>query len=177
MLRRRFDAQVSQMTKLEPQLTHLNAAGDARMVDVSQKEDSDRRAVATSSVVMHERTLRAILEGDVPKGDVLAVARIEGIQAAKQCANLIPLCHPLALSSVEVAIRPDADLPGLVIEAICKTCGKTGVEMESLTAAAVAALAVYDMCKAIDPMMIIKSTRLESKEGGKSGEWGRDESC
>ena len=165
------------MTKLEPQLTHLNAAGDARMVDVSQKEDSNRRAVATSSVVMNEHTLQAILEGDVPKGDVLAVARIAGIQAAKQCSNLIPLCHPLALSSVEVAICPDADLPGLVIEAICKTCGKTGVEMEALTAASVAALAVYDMCKAIDPMMIIERTRLESKAGGKSGEWDRGESC
>jgi cyclic pyranopterin phosphate synthase len=165
------------MKRLESQLTHLNAAGDARMVDVSQKEDSNRRAVATSSVVMNGQTLQAIVEGDVPKGDVLAVARIAGIQAAKQCANLIPLCHPLALSSVEIAIRPEADLPGLVIEATCKTCGKTGVEMEALTAASVAALAVYDMCKAIDPMMIIQRTRLESKEGGKSGEWGRGEAC
>jgi len=165
------------MKRLESQLTHLNAAGDARMVDVSQKEDSNRRAVATSSVVMNGQTLQAIVEGDVPKGDVLAVARIAGIQAAKQCANLIPLCHPLALSSVEIAIRPEADLPGLVIEATCKTCGKTGVEMEALTAASVAALAVHDMCKAIDPMMIIQRTRLESKAGGKSGEWDRGESC
>ena len=119
-------------------------------------------------------TLAAITDGAVPKGDVMAVARIAGIQAAKKCAELIPLCHPLPLSSVTIDLTPDAALPGVYIEVTCKVTGQTGVEMEALTAASVAALTLYDMCKAIDRGMTIEKTQLVHKAGGASGEWQRE---
>ncbi len=155
----------------EKQLTHLNANGDARMVDVSGKNVTTRIAVAESRVEMTPETLELIESGGHKKGDVFAVARIAGIQAAKKCADLIPLCHPLALSSVEVEFDSDRQGSAVVIRATCKLDGKTGVEMEALTAASVAALTIYDMCKAVDKGMTIASTRLLSKTGGKSGDW------
>ena len=154
--------------------SHLNASGDANMVDVAAKPDSTRVAVAAACVDMAPETLSAIIEGDVPKGDVLAVARVAGIQAAKRCAELIPLCHPLSLSRVEVRFSTGA-ANRLNIEAEAKVTGKTGVEMEALTAVSVAALTVYDMCKAADRGMVIRETRLVSKTGGKSGTWERGE--
>lgn len=147
------------------------------MVDVGSKPDSERSATATSAIVMREATLATILSGDIPKGDVFGVARIAGIQAAKQCSNLLPLCHPLALSAIEITLTPDESLPGVVISATCKVVGKTGVEMEALTAASVSALTIYDMCKGIDRSMTIQNTRLESKLGGKSGDWHREAAC
>ena len=147
------------------------------MVDVGSKPDSERIATATSAIVMRGDTLATILSGDIPKGDVFGVARIAGIQAAKQCSNLLPLCHPLALSAIEITLTPDESLPGVVISATCKVVGKTGVEMEALTAASVSALTIYDMCKGIDRSMTIQNTRLESKLGGKSGDWHREAAC
>ena len=158
-------------------LTHLDEQGNARMVDVGSKPDSERIATATSAIVMRGETLTTILSGDIPKGDVFSVARIAGIQAAKQCSNLLPLCHPLALSGIEITLTPDESLPGVVISATCKVVGKTGVEMEALTAASVSALTIYDMCKGIDRSMTIQNTRLESKLGGKSGDWHREAAC
>ena len=158
-------------------LTHLDEKGNARMVDVGSKPDSERIATATSAIVMRGETLATILSGDIPKGDVFGVARIPGIQAAKQCSNLLPLCHPLALSAIEITLTPDESLPGVVISATCKVVGKTGVEMEALTAASVSALTIYDMCKGIDRSMTIQNTRLESKLGGKSGDWHREAAC
>ena len=158
-------------------LTHLDEQGNARMVDVGSKSDSERVATATSAIVMRGETLATILSGDIPKGDVFGVARIAGIQAAKQCSNLLPLCHPLALSAIEIILTPDESLPGVVISATCKVVGKTGVEMEALTAASVSALTIYDMCKGIDRSMTIQNTRLELKLGGKSGDWHREAAC
>ena len=155
-------------------LTHLDDAGRAHIVDVSEKAVTAREATARSCVRMQPATLNAIVGGDVPKGDVLAVARIAGIQAAKKCSDLIPLCHPLPLSSVKVDLVPDEHLPGVRIEASCKVTGQTGVEMEALTAASVAALTLYDMCKAMDRGMSIESTQLTHKSGGVSGEWQRE---
>ena len=155
-------------------LTHLDDAGRAHIVDVSEKAVTAREAAARSFVRMQPATLNAIVGGDVPKGDVLAVARIAGIQAAKKCSELIPLCHPLPLSSVKVDLVPDEHLPGVRIEASCKVTGQTGVEMEALTAASVAALTLYDMCKAMDRGMSIESTQLTHKSGGVSGEWQRE---
>jgi cyclic pyranopterin phosphate synthase len=152
-------------------LTHLNARGEAHMVDVGEKADSGRRAVAEALVHMRPETLARIVEGRMPKGDVLATARVAGIMAAKKCPELIPLCHPLPLSGVEVDIAPLADGDGLRITAVCRVTGKTGVEMEALTAASVAALTVYDMCKAVEKGMRIAEIRLLEKEGGKSGRW------
>jgi len=156
------------------QLTHLNAQGEARMVDVSDKNITQRTATATASVTMHADTLNMIIEGGHPKGDVLATARIAGIMAAKRTPELIPLCHPLMLSKVEVDLQPDTQLPGIRIRATCKLAGQTGVEMEALTAASVAALTVYDMCKAVDKRMVIGNTYVEEKTGGKSGDWTFD---
>jgi cyclic pyranopterin monophosphate synthase len=153
-------------------LTHLNESGEANMVDVSAKADSHRVAIASGRVRMAPDTLREIIEGGVPKGDVLAVARIAGIQGAKRCADLIPLCHPLPLDKVGVTFEAiGADC--LEIRAECRVTGRTGVEMEALTAVSVAALTVYDMCKALDKGMVIEAVRLERKEGGKSGTWTR----
>jgi len=150
-------------------LTHLDADGRARMVDVSDKESTTRMATARGSVLMQPETLALIQSGGVPKGDVLAVARIAGIMAAKKTADLIPLCHPLALTSVTVELTPDPSRNAVDIAATCKLTGKTGVEMEALTAVSVAALTVYDMCKAVDRGMRIGDIRLTHKSGGKSG--------
>lgn len=156
------------MTKL----SHLNQRGEAHMVDISEKPDTSRSATACAEIYLPEAVLGAIKDQNVPKGDLLATARIAGIQAAKKCSELIPLCHPLPLSkiSVEFELVDDA----MKIIAICKTTGKTGVEMEALTAASVAALTVYDMCKGIDKGMVIRETRLLEKSGGKSGHWKAD---
>ena len=152
-------------------LTHLDAQGRARMVDVTDKEITRREAVAEAFVVMQPATLRLIIEGGHSKGDVLAVARIAGIQAAKKCADLIPLCHPLPLSSVVVECEPDPGHDRVVVRATCKLAGRTGVEMEALTAASIAALTIYDMCKAVDRAMEIRQVRLLEKRGGKSGDY------
>lgn len=154
-------------------LTHLDAKGRARMVDVSAKPETERVAVATAQVKMLPATLRAIRTSQVKKGDVLAAARLAGIMAAKRTHELIPLCHPLALSSVAVALEPDAKRSVVDITATCKLVGRTGVEMEALTAASVAALTVYDMCKAIDRGMTIRGIKLAYKAGGKSGTYGK----
>ena len=150
-------------------LTHLNTKGEAHMVDVSDKADTARTAIAQSLVELTPAIVAAITDDNLPKGDLYATARIAGIQAAKKCSDLIPLCHPLPLSKITV----DIELQGnsLVITALCKTTGKTGVEMEALTAASVAALTVYDMCKGLDKGMIIRETKLLKKSGGKSGDW------
>lgn len=152
-------------------LTHLNDAGQAQMVDVTEKAVTQREASAESVVTMLPETLRLIVEGGHKKGDVFAVARIAGVQAAKKCSDLIPLCHPLLLSSIKVELEADEANSRVVIRATCKLAGQTGVEMEALTAASVAALTIYDMCKAVDRGMVIGSVRLLEKLGGKSGHW------
>ena len=162
------------MPESSDRLTHLDDAGRAHIVDVSEKAVTAREATARACVRMQAKTLEAIVGGNTPKGDVLAVARIAGIQAAKKCSELIPLCHPLPLSSVKIDLVPDEDLPGVQIEATCKVTGQTGVEMESLTAASIAALTLYDMCKAMDRGMTIENTQLTRKSGGVSGEWQRE---
>jgi len=150
-------------------LTHFDAAGRARMVDVGDKAETDRRAVAVGRVLMQRETGQRIAEGQIGKGDVLAVARLAGIMAAKRTSDLIPLCHPLPLTAVNLDLRLSDDMEAVEIEAECKTTGKTGVEMEALTAVSVAALTVYDMAKAIDRGMRIEGVRLAYKSGGKSG--------
>ncbi len=154
----------------EPALTHLDAQGQARMVDVGAKADTQREAVARGRIVMQPATLALIQKGDLPKGDVLATARLAGIMAAKRTAELIPLCHPLSLTDIQVALAPDPAESAISIEATVRSTGKTGVEMEALTAVAVAALTVYDMAKAVDRGMRIQDIRLVRKRGGKSGE-------
>ena len=156
-----------------PQLTHLNAQGEASMVDVSAKPQTQREARAEGKVRMAAATLRAILDGGAAKGDVLAVARVAGIQAAKRTSELIPLCHPLPLAKVAVEFRAEGNR-ALAIDARCKVTGRTGVEMEALTAVSVAALTVYDMCKAMDRGIVIDSVRLLEKSGGASGSWQRE---
>jgi len=153
-------------------MSHLDDAGRARMVDVTDKPSSARVAVAQASLTMAPATLSEILGGGVPKGDVLAVARVAGIQAAKQCSLLIPLCHPLALSRVSVDFTPH-EPDRLVVRVECAATGPTGVEMEALTGAAIAALTVYDMCKAIDRGMTVEQVALVHKSGGRSGVWER----
>ena len=152
-------------------LTHLNKKGDAQMVDVSDKQITVRQAIAQSTVNMKKETLDLILSGTHKKGDVLAVARVAGIQAAKKCWDLIPLCHPLMLSKVTIDMNPNTENSSIEIRALVKLEGKTGVEMEALTAVSVAALTVYDMCKGVDRGMIISNTKLVEKTGGKSGSW------
>jgi indole-3-glycerol phosphate synthase len=154
-----------------PEFSHLDAQGRARMVDVSEKEETDRIAVASARVVMRPQTLECIRAGDVAKGDVLAVARLAGIMAAKRTAELIPLCHPLALTSVEVDLACVPERSAVEITATCRLRGRTGVEMEALTAASIAALTIYDMCKAVDRGMTVTDLRLLRKSGGKSGDW------
>ena len=156
-----------------PELTHLDERGQARMVDVTAKSVTSRTATAEALVVMQPETLRLIADGGHRKGDVLATARIAGIQAAKRCADLIPLCHPLMLTKVAVDITEDASLPGLRVAATAKLTGKTGVEMEALTAVSVACLTIYDMAKAADKGMEIGGIRLIEKTGGKSGAYRR----
>ena len=154
--------------------THLDENGRARMVDVGAKEVTAREAAATASVTMSPATLKRIREGGVAKGDVLAVARLAGIMAAKRVPDLIPLCHPLALTAVEVALDCDEARHAVDIRATCRVTARTGVGMEALTAASVAALTVYDMCKAMDRAMVIGEVRLVYKSGGKSGTFRAD---
>ena len=151
------------------ELTHLDSSGKARMVDVGAKDHTQREATATGAVRMKPETLKLITEGKMPKGDVLAVARIAGIMAAKKTPELIPLCHPIALSSVHVDLEPDESGSKVNITATASTVGPTGVEMEALTAVSTAALALYDMCKAVDKEMEITSIVLQEKKGGRSG--------
>ncbi len=155
-------------------LTHFDAEGRAVMVDVSDKADTDRTATARASVVMQPETLRVIVAGEAKKGDVLGTARLAGIMAAKRTADLIPLCHPLPLAAVTLDLEPSSSGDGVDIAATVRTTGRTGVEMEALMAASVAALTVYDMCKAIDRGMRIDGLRVVHKAGGKSGEFRQD---
>ena len=150
-------------------LTHFDAKGDAHMVDVSAKDETARAAVAEGTVRMAAGTLEHVTEGTAKKGDVLAVARLAGIMGAKRTADLVPLCHPLPVSKVALELWADPELPGVRIRAEVRTTGRTGVEMEALTAVSVAALTVYDMLKAVEKGMVITDTRLVMKEGGKSG--------
>ena len=152
-------------------LTHINENGDAQMVDVSDKNNTAREAKAGAVVLMKAETLALIVSGSHKKGDVLAVARVAGIQAAKKCWELIPLCHPLMLSKVSIELTPNQEKSCIEIIATAKVNGKTGVEMEALTAASVAALTIYDMCKAVDRFMRIDNVQLLEKKGGKSGHW------
>ncbi|MEH6576669.1 MAG: cyclic pyranopterin monophosphate synthase MoaC [Amphritea sp.] len=152
-------------------LTHIDENGHANMVDVSEKAVTTREATAQAIVTMLPETLNMIAAGEHKKGDVLAVARIAGIQAAKRCSDLIPLCHPLMLSKVSVTLEPQLDSNSILITAMCKLSGQTGVEMEALTAASVAGLTIYDMCKAVDKGMVIGEVKLLEKKGGKSGHW------
>ncbi len=156
---------------MSTRLTHLAADGRADMVDVGEKAVTTRTATASGAVVMAKETLDLILSGNSKKGDVIATARIAGIMAAKRTAELIPLCHPLALSKISVDIAPDPALPGLRVSAFAKVEAKTGVEMEALTAVATACLTIYDMAKAVDRGMRITDIRLEEKTGGRSGDW------
>ena len=150
-------------------LTHFDKSGNAHMVDVGAKEITERVAIARATVTMQAATIKLIQTKTAKKGDVLAVAQLAGIMAAKKTSDLIPLCHPLALSSVDLKLTIDAKRRAVDIEATCKLKGRTGVEMEALTAASVAALTVYDMCKAVDRGMVISDVRLVHKSGGKSG--------
>jgi len=161
---------------MNARLTHLSAEGKAAMVDVGAKPVTARTATASGAVIMDPATLDLILSGDAKKGDVIATARIAGIMAAKKTHDLIPLCHPLALTSIAVDVEPDAGLPGLRVSATAKLDGKTGVEMEALTAVSIACLTIYDMAKAVDRGMRITDIRLEEKQGGRSGHWRAGES-
>ena len=163
------------MTAAPGGLTHIGASGEAHMVDVSAKNDTVRVAVAEGFVRMNPGTLATIMAGNAKKGDVIGTARIAGIMAAKQTSNLIPLCHPLMLSKVTVDIAEDPALPGLRIEATVKLTGKTGVEMEALTAVSVTCLTIYDMAKAVDKTMEIGGIRVMEKSGGKSGDFRHPE--
>ncbi len=160
---------------MDDQLTHLDEQGRACMVDVGDKPDSERRAVAAGSVYMQPETLRLIRDGAVKKGDVLTIARIAGIMAAKRASELIPLCHPIALSHIEVEIVLDEDESAARITATARTVGKTGVEMEALTAVSVAALTIYDMAKAVDRSMRLSDIRLLEKRGGVHGDYAAPE--
>ena len=154
-------------------LSHIDDKGAARMVDVGGKADTERQASAEGCVIMSPETLALILSGNAKKGDVLAVARIAGIMAAKKTHELIPLCHPLMINKVSVDIKPDSGLPGLRVHATVRVTGKTGVEMEALTAVSAACLTIYDMAKAADRAMTISDVRLTEKSGGKSGIYRR----
>ena len=153
------------MTKL----THLNDHGQAHMVDIASKVDSDRTAIATGSISMKKETLELITKGNIPKGDVLTVARNAGIMGAKKTSELIPLCHPLPLSKVDINLSINDNLPGLDVKVTVRTFGKTGVEMEALTGVSITALTIYDMVKAVDKTMSINKIILTFKDGGKSG--------
>ena len=152
-------------------LTHFDADGAAHMVDISQKHHTDRVATAASWIKMSRQTYDMVIEGSAKKGDVIGVARLAGIMGAKRTHDLIPLCHPLAISKVTLDLTPDPELPGIAIQATVKTKGQTGVEMEALTAASIAALTVYDMVKAADKSMVIGGLRILLKDGGKSGRY------
>ncbi|WP_237262072.1 cyclic pyranopterin monophosphate synthase MoaC [Thiomicrorhabdus immobilis] len=157
----------------EQLLTHLDEKGQARMVDVSDKAYTERSATACATIFMQPETLSMIVEGKHKKGDVMATARIAGIMAAKRTPDLIPMCHPLMITSVKVELTPNLEKSSVEIEATCKTVGQTGIEIEALTAASVAALTLYDMCKAVDRGMVIDQVKLLEKIGGKSGHWQR----
>ncbi|GAA4114460.1 cyclic pyranopterin monophosphate synthase MoaC [Aminobacter aganoensis] len=159
------------MPDMAATLTHIGASGEANMVDVGDKAETTRTAIAEGSIAMRPETLALILSGNAKKGDVLGTARIAGIMAAKRTHELIPLCHPLLLTKVSVEIEPDEALPGLRVTALARVSGKTGVEMEALTAASVACLTIYDMAKAADRGMVISGIRLVEKTGGKSGDY------
>jgi len=158
-------------------LTHLDSKGNAKMVDVGEKQSTHRVATASGRVRMNSETLALIAAGGHKKGDVIAIARIAAIQAAKSCSQLIPLCHPLMLTSIDVELELDAEQNSVLISASCKVNGQTGVEMEALTAVSVAALTIYDMCKAVDKDMVIEAICLDEKLGGKSGHYQRRESA
>lgn len=155
------------------ELTHFDDQGAARMVDVSGKDETVREAIAEGRVIMQPATLALVLDQKVAKGDVFGIARVAGIMAAKKTADLIPLCHPLNLSSVDIAFEPDTASSSVLIRAVVKMTGKTGVEMEALTAVSAAGLTIYDMCKAVDKAMTISDIRLMKKTGGKSGTFER----
>ena len=157
-----------------PELTHFDSKGNAVMVDVSNKPDSSRVASASASVLMQPATMQLIIDKGVKKGDVLSVARLAGIMGAKKTPDLIPLCHPLALTSVELLLTCDNRKNAIEIVSTCKVKGPTGVEMEALTAVSIAALTVYDMCKAVDREMHITDIHLKNKSGGKSGDWSAE---
>ena len=161
------------MSDNKTKLNHFNASGDAHMVDVSDKNITKRRAIVTGSIKMQSQTLQMIINGTHKKGDVLSIARIAGIMASKRTAELIPLCHPLFLTHVEVNLTPDPKNNQVDCETIVETQGQTGVEMEALTAAQITLLTIYDMCKAVDRGMVITDVCLQSKSGGKSGDWRR----
>ncbi|HFD11033.1 MAG TPA: cyclic pyranopterin monophosphate synthase MoaC [Crenotrichaceae bacterium] len=154
-------------------LTHFNQHGDVHMVDVGEKNITERIAIAEGMIVMQAQTLQLIMQGRHKKGDVLGIARIAGIMASKRTAELIPLCHPLALSHVNIELDADSDNNRILCQTTVKTSGKTGVEIEALNATQVALLTIYDMCKAVDRGMVIKSVQLQEKAGGKSGHWIR----
>jgi len=158
------------------ELTHFNAAGEAHMVDISAKTDTDRTAVTEGSIEMDINTLQHIIDGENKKGDVLGIARIAGIMASKKTADLIPLCHPLPITHVDIKLEPDTQYNRVNCITTVTTSGKTGVEMEALTATQIALLTIYDMCKAVDRGMTINGVRLVEKKGGKSGHWLRGES-
>ncbi|OLY47800.1 cyclic pyranopterin monophosphate synthase MoaC [Bartonella apis] len=160
---------------MSDKLTHVNAKGEAHMVDVGGKHETDRIAIAHGSIKMARDTLEAIENGNAPKGDVLATARIAGIMGAKKTSELIPLCHPLMLTKIAVDITADHDLPGYQITATVGLNGKTGVEMEALSAVSITCLTIYDMAKALDKSMVISNICLLEKRGGKSGTWKREE--
>ena len=155
------------------ELTHFNAAGQAHMVDVGAKQDTQRVAIAEGWIYMQPETLARIRQGDHKKGDVLGIARVAGIMASKKTADLIPLCHPLALTHVDIELTPQKDPVAVHCRVTVETLGKTGVEMEALTAVQIALLTIYDMCKAVDRGMSIEAVRLVEKRGGKSGVWQR----
>ncbi len=156
-------------------LTHINETGEAHMVDVGNKEITSRMAIAEGQVKMQSRTMDMIKSGNAKKGDVIATARIAGIMAAKKTPDLIPLCHPIEISKITLDIQPDSSLPGYIVRATTKVEGRTGVEMEALTACSVACLTIYDMAKAVDRGMEIGPVKLVEKSGGKSGHWKTDE--
>ena len=171
MARKASKASNGRPAKPKRALTHIDASGEARMVDVSAKQATERTAVAEGRVVMSQTTLELIVSGNAKKGDVLGTARIAGIMAAKRTSELIPLCHPLALSKVTLDIEPDSKLPGCVVRASVKVTGPTGVEMEALTAVSVACLTIYDMIKAVERGVRIEAIHLVEKIGGKSGHY------
>ncbi|WP_295897036.1 cyclic pyranopterin monophosphate synthase MoaC [uncultured Bartonella sp.] len=160
---------------MSEKLTHVNAKGEAHMVDVGAKNETERVAIAHGAIKMAKETLSAIESGNAPKGDVLAAARVAGIMAAKKTGELIPLCHPLMLTKISVDIAADYELPGYQVKATVGLTGKTGVEMEALTAVSLTCLTIYDMAKALDKGMVISDICLLEKRGGKSGTWKRDE--
>jgi cyclic pyranopterin phosphate synthase len=164
-------ARTKKPAQRQPALTHIDVKGEARMVDVSAKPQTERIAVAEGKVVMRRETLDLVLAGNALKGDVLGAARLAGIMAAKRTHNLIPLCHPLPITKVEVDINPEHSVPGFLVEATVKVTGQTGVEMEALTAVSIACLTIYDMVKAVERGMRIEGIRLLEKSGGRSGHY------